>query len=110
MLPNKLEYTFLGDTWYVIKIMLTTSLSDHLTAFNQGDPHITMFDGTGITFNGKGEFIVVQAFDSTPTKLCEVQGRTAEAPVPEGKTSFATVFTAFAMQCGTNTVSRIFKS
>ena len=77
------------------------------TANNKGDPHITTLDGYTYTFNGKGEYILLQVYtEAQPvSKVCEIQGRTTGAPVPVDKTSHATVFTAFAHECADNMVS-----
>ena len=53
-----------------------------------GDPHIVTLDGLKYTFNGKGEFVLVETYDSSFT----VQGRMEQA---EGGGS-GTIFTSIA--------------
>jgi hypothetical protein len=55
-----------------------------------GDPHVVTLDGHKYTFNGKGEFTMIQTEDSTFT----VQGRMVEANDNEGSEVPATVFSA----------------
>ena len=55
-----------------------------------GDPHIVTLDGHKYTFNGKGEFTMIQTDDSTFT----VQGRMVEANDNGGSEVPATVFSA----------------
>ncbi|XP_006884357.1 PREDICTED: mucin-4-like [Elephantulus edwardii] len=67
-----------------------------------GDPHITTLDGANYTFNGLGDFLLVQAQDGNSSFL--LQGRTAQTG-----TAQATNFIAFAAQyksssLGPNTV------
>uniref|UniRef100_G3U0X6 Mucin 4, cell surface associated n=1 Tax=Loxodonta africana TaxID=9785 RepID=G3U0X6_LOXAF len=56
-----------------------------------GDPHITTLDGANYTFNGLGDFLLVQAQDGNSSFL--LQGRTAQTG-----TAQATNFIAFAAQ------------
>ena len=57
-----------------------------------GDPHVVTLDLHKYTFNGKGEFILVQ----TPNDYLTVQGRMEEARDTDGNNAGATVFTAIA--------------
>ena len=57
-----------------------------------GDPHLVTFDLHKYTFNGKGEFILVQ----TPEDYLTIQGRMEEAKDTDGNSAGATVFTAIA--------------
>ena len=43
-----------------------------------GDPHFITFDGMEYTFNGKGEFVLVQA--NTGRNKLNVQGRFEQVP------------------------------
>ena len=65
------NYTFIIACWY-------------------GDPHIVTLDLHKYTFNGKGEFILVETIDSSFT----VQGRMVEALDGNGEAVLATVFSA----------------
>ncbi|KAK2500424.1 hypothetical protein MC885_020227 [Smutsia gigantea] len=56
-----------------------------------GDPHITTFDGVNYTFNGLGDFVLVQAQDGNSSFL--MQGRTAQTGSAQ-----ASNFVAFAAQ------------
>ncbi|XP_040285946.1 uncharacterized protein LOC120999139 [Bufo bufo] len=56
-----------------------------------GDPHITTLDGVGYTFNGRGDFTLLNA--SVPGISIVLQGRTVQTG-----TAMATNFQAFAMQ------------
>ena len=70
------------------------------TACIYGDPHIVTLDGHKYTFNGKGEFILIQ----TSNNVFALQGRMEQAIDPEGTPSPGTVFTAIvAKQVSSNT-------
>uniref|UniRef100_A0A2K6UP28 Mucin 4, cell surface associated n=1 Tax=Saimiri boliviensis boliviensis TaxID=39432 RepID=A0A2K6UP28_SAIBB len=56
-----------------------------------GDPHITTLDGVNYTFNGLGDFLLVQAQDGNSS--FQLQGRTAQTGSAQ-----ATNFIAFAAQ------------
>ncbi|KAK2090009.1 hypothetical protein P7K49_031265 [Saguinus oedipus] len=56
-----------------------------------GDPHITTLDGVNYTFNGLGDFLLVQAQDGNSS--FQLQGRTAQTASAQ-----ATNFVAFAAQ------------
>ena len=60
------------------------------TAFVFGDPHIITLDGHKYTFNGKGEFVLIQ----TPDDKFTLQGRMVPAEDADGSSVLATVFTA----------------
>ena len=55
-----------------------------------GDPHIRSADGFRYTFNGLGEYTLLQADEAT------LQGMTAQARREDGRQTNATVFSAFA--------------
>ncbi|XP_070537256.1 mucin-like protein [Ptychodera flava] len=57
-----------------------------------GDPHLKTLDGVSYTFNGLGEYTLVQVDDD----FFKLQGRTARAITKNGTMSQATVFVAFA--------------
>ena len=65
-----------------------------------GDPHIVTLDGHKYTFNGKGEFTLIETEDATFT----MQGRMEPATTADGTDAPGTVFTAIvAIQHQTNT-------
>ncbi|XP_066483592.1 sushi domain-containing protein 2 [Tiliqua scincoides] len=64
------------------------------TASAFGDPHFFTFDGIGFTFNGLGEYTVLE---SSLTSL-RVQGRTRRVSWPNGTEARATGFSAIAVQ------------
>lgn len=65
-----------------------------------GDPHIVTLDGFKYTFNGKGEFTLIETEDATFT----LQGRMEPATTANGIDAPGTVFTAIvAIQHQTNT-------
>ncbi|XP_028617654.1 mucin-4-like, partial [Grammomys surdaster] len=66
-------------------------------AWTFGDPHITTLDNANYTFNGLGDFLLVQAQDRSSSFLLE--GRTAQT----GSAS-ATNFIAFAAQYNTSSL------
>ena len=66
-----------------------------ITAWGWGDPHITTLDGRRYTFNGRGEYVLLR----TTSSNFEFQGRTTLAA-----DSNATIFSAFVMREGDNTV------
>ena len=54
-----------------------------MVASGFGDPHYTTFDGRYYTFNGFGEFIVMEALSSgNDTLVFTLQGRTGRARWP----------------------------
>lgn len=63
------------------------------TAFSYGDPHFTSLDGRQYTFNGHGEYILMQL-----GKLdFQIQSRTSRAQRSNGSLSEATIFSAFVV-------------
>ena len=66
-----------------------------------GDPHLVTLDGYKYTFNGKGEFILVETADKEVT----IQARMVEAQTQNLTISSGTVFAAFvAKQSDSDTV------
>ncbi len=62
-----------------------------------GDPHIVTLDGHKYTFNGKGEFMLVETHDGNFT----LQGRMEEATADNVAAATGTVFTSIvAHQAG----------
>ncbi|XP_010861680.1 PREDICTED: sushi domain-containing protein 2-like, partial [Bison bison bison] len=59
-----------------------------------GDPHFVTFDGTNFTFNGRGEYVLLEA---ALTDL-RVQARTQTRVTPEGSQDRGTGLTAVAVQ------------
>lgn len=71
------------------------------SAFVYGDPHFVTLDGYRYTFNGKGEFVLIEINDRSFT----LQGRMTEVPTAAGIPSTATVFSALvAKQTDSDTV------
>lgn len=71
-----------------------------LLACIYGDPHIVTLDGLKYTFNGKGEFVLIETEDGSFT----MQGRMEPATTADGLNAPGTVFTAIvAIQQETNT-------
>ncbi|KAL6052821.1 hypothetical protein STEG23_013496 [Scotinomys teguina] len=67
-------------------------------AWTYGDPHITTLDNANYTFNGLGDFLLVQAQDTNSSFLLE--GRTAQTGSAK-----ATNFIAFAAQYNTTSLA-----
>lgn len=66
-----------------------------------GDPHFVTLDGYRYTFNGKGEFVLIETDDGSFT----LQGRMTEVTTPAGMPSTATVLSALvAKQVDSDTV------
>lgn len=65
-------------------------LSGFYTACIYGDPHIVTLDGLKYTFNGKGEFSMIETIDDSFT----LQGRMDTILDPDGNPTPGTVFTA----------------
>ncbi|XP_041070867.1 uncharacterized protein LOC121292663 isoform X2 [Carcharodon carcharias] len=61
-----------------------------------GDPHVVTLDNVKYTFNGLGEFILLNVKDENDTLVFNLQGRTLRAG--ENRTSQATSFVALAAQ------------
>ncbi|XP_041370957.1 sushi domain-containing protein 2-like [Gigantopelta aegis] len=59
-----------------------------------GDPHLVTLDGKSFTFNGEGEFVLIEDVNGSVI----VQVRAERATDPQGQRQNATVFTAIAMQ------------
>ena len=72
-----------------IQILL---LSFYCTACVYGDPHIVTLDGFKYTFNGLGEFVLIE----TSGDRFSLQGRMVQAVDDEGVPISATVFSAIA--------------
>jgi hypothetical protein len=70
-------------------------------AFLYGDPHIVSLDGYQYTFNGKGEYVLLETTD----KSLEFQGRMVPAKDENGTFIQATVFSAVAIRLsGSDTI------
>ena len=65
-----------------------------------GDPHFTTLDSRRYTFNGREEYVLLRATSSN----LELQGRTTLA----ADSNNATIFSAFAMREGDDTVEVTF--
>lgn len=64
-----------------------SSNSVFLSGWFWGDPHIKTLDGGNYTFNGLGEYVMIDARDGT----FQLQARTGLA---QGNSTIATIFTA----------------
>ena len=70
-------------------------------AFTFGDPHIVTLDGFKYTFNGLGEFVLIETTDGSFT----LQGRMVQAKDENGVNISATAFSAIvARESGSDTV------
>ena len=66
----------------------------YLTGWFFGDPHISTLDGTGYTFNGLGEYVMLEYTNGEPFRL---QARTGKAIDENGQEAgMGTVFIGFA--------------
>ena len=66
-----------------------------------GDPHIRTLDGFQYTFNGLGEYTLIETTHGNFT----LQGRTAKAVDKNGAEREATIFSAFAARdTGSDTI------
>ncbi|XP_038618912.1 sushi domain-containing protein 2 isoform X1 [Tachyglossus aculeatus] len=68
-----------------------------------GDPHFLTFDGANFTFNGLGEYVLLE---SNLTSL-SVQGRTWPAQMPNGSEAQATGLSSVAMREGSSDVIEV---
>ena len=62
----------------------------------RGDPHLVTLDGHKYTFNGRGEFTLIE----TPDNSFALQGRMVDIVNENGTTASATVFSAIAAREG----------
>ncbi|XP_070536985.1 mucin-like protein [Ptychodera flava] len=70
------------------------------TGWTYGDPHLVTLDGAKYTFNGHGEYTLVNVTE----EFFQLQGRTGRAQVNGGEElADATIFTAFAAEQRTST-------
>ncbi len=83
---NKSGCVFIGHTH------LTNAVFYNIVACVYGDPHIVTLDGYKYTFNGRGEFFLIQ----TPDNRFTLQGRMVPAVDNETVDVEATVFSALA--------------
>jgi hypothetical protein len=65
-----------------------------MTGGGFGDPHIATLDGRTYTFNGHGEYVLLQISSAD----FQIQSRTDRAEKSDGFASEATIFTAFAIE------------
>ena len=105
---NKREYllSFMKSLWHYITLktkifppFFITYLCSFSAACVYGDPHIVSLDGHKYTFNGKGEFVIIQ----TSTNIFALQGRMEQVLDAAENPSPGTVFTAIvARQISSN--------
>uniref|UniRef100_F6WA41 Sushi domain containing 2 n=1 Tax=Monodelphis domestica TaxID=13616 RepID=F6WA41_MONDO len=67
-----------------------------------GDPHFVTFDGVSFTFNGRGEYVLVQS--ELPQLLVQARTRAASSGSPPGAQASATGISAVAVKEGTSDV------
>ena len=72
----------------------------NVSAIFWGDPHITTLDEKKYTFNGLGEFTLLQI--ETENVTFSLQGRTEKAITANGTVTNATIFSAFAANDNTD--------
>nr|XP_044988993.1 sushi domain-containing protein 2 [Jaculus jaculus]XP_044988994.1 sushi domain-containing protein 2 [Jaculus jaculus] len=68
-----------------------------------GDPHFVTFDGTGFSFSGRGEYVLLEA---ALTDL-RVQGRAQPGRMPNGTQARGTGLTAVALQEGNSDILEV---
>lgn len=59
-----------------------------------GDPHVLTLDGRTYTFNGHGEYIMLDI----PNAPFQIQARTTRATYSDGTPSDATIYSGFAIR------------
>ena len=77
--------------------MYMVIIKSHIRLFTGicwGDPHIRTLDNQNFTFNGLGEYTLLQV--RTENVTFDIQGRTTRPLRVDGQYSTATVFSAFA--------------
>lgn len=82
------------------KLCTYVPLCTSAAAILWGDPHINTLDGARYTFNGKGEFTILETDDDSFV----VQGRLEQATDESGMPVQATVFTAIVAKTSTSDV------
>ena len=75
-------------------------------AFLFGDPHIVTLDGKAYTFNGAGEYVIIDALN----KAFLVQARSEPAERVDGGQPVGTVFTAIAAKANHSVPIEVQKS
>ena len=80
----------IADFFFGISFKITISIPPFTITFCFGDPHITTHDGFQYTFNGKGEYVLIDM----PEDIFTLQGRMFEINNTLGDASLGTVYTA----------------
>ena len=89
-------------TIYLLLYLVNTSYYQITSAIATGDPHLVTLDGLRYTFNGKGEFILVETSEGDFT----LQGRMEQVVDDNGINAPGTVFTAVvAKQVDINSIA-----
>ena len=80
---------------YAVSVVLLLIKTFHVSNYSaraRGDPHLVTLDGRKYTFNGRGEFTLIETSDSSIT----LQGRMVDITSQNGSNPMATVFSAIA--------------
>ena len=91
-----------GKTWDIFHQSIDVGFL-YYSAWGSGDPHITTLDGLKYTFNGLGEYKMIETNDKTFV----MQARTVKAKDENGTETSATVYAAFAAQDNDTDVAQI---
>ena len=76
----------------VVLLLIKIFHVSNYSARARGDPHLVTLDGHKYTFNGRGEFTLIETSDSSIT----LQGRMVDITSQNGGNPMATVFSAIA--------------
>lgn len=75
----------------------------YISAWGWGDPHIRTLDGLSYTFNGWGEYVLLEVTNRTTNEVVfTLQGRTDLAANENDAAINATLFSAFAAKDNKN--------
>ena len=83
---------------YLLISLLILKTFSFVTGICWGDPHFRTLDNQNFTFNGLGEYTILQV--RTENVTFDLQGRTSRPVRDDGTLSTATVFSAFAAKEG----------
>ena len=94
--------TYIQPAWSKSRCLHFEFFDSYSIAWGWGDPHITTLDGGTYTFNGWGEYVLLQVMPPNNGNKFTIQGRM----VPWNMTS-ATKYSAFAFGVPTNQLLRL---